>query len=615
MAEVVGLVASILQLVDTFAKACLHIKNMRDAPMEQRRLVSEVHNLKPLLKEMQRRMPDGHSTGSVATEQLKASLVKLEKTVKYLTVRFDTGSGPLKFSKRLTWTLWSKEYAIEDLDRIERFKSLLNSWLGMDVWSAAQEREREMIVQWFSPLNFFPKQNDIFDCRQEGTGEWFVKHPEFKDWRDSPGKTLFCHGMAGAGKTVLASVAVEHLNQNFKRQSVGVAVIYCNHKEIEQQSASNLLASVWRQLVFGRYLSGDVHDLYLQHGEHHTRPSMHEIIGVLRSAIAGYFKVFVVVDALDECPNDKNTRDTLLSRLSTLGLTVNLLFTSRPHVDIENTFPDAKRMEIRASEDDIRCYVQGQIARSSRLAKHVRARPNLREEITRSIIGLADGMFLLVKLHMDSLSTKITVRAVREALKGLPKDLDGTYDEAMQRIAQQSEDDRNLALQILSWISNAMRPLSASELQEALAVRLGTMVLDIDGLPDMDIMLSVCAGLVVFDQSGKIVRLIHYTAQHYFDRNRDRRFPDARKEIADVCLTYLCFETFTHVPPIMNNSDTLRLCDDHALLAYAAEYGLVHAHGGGGGGGCITAAVPSGNKQALYLRTTRPYVRYRHREP
>ncbi|KAJ7291120.1 hypothetical protein C8J57DRAFT_1211638 [Mycena rebaudengoi] len=302
MAEVVGLVVSILQLVDTFAKACLHIKNMRDAPMEHRRLVSEIHNLKPLLKEMQRRMPDG---GSVATEQLKASLVELEKTVKYLTVRFDSGSGPLKFSKRLTWTLWKKEHAIEDLNQIERFKSLLNSWLGMDIWSAAQEREREMIIQWFSPLNFFPKQDDIFGCRQEGTGEWFVKHPEFKDRRDSPGKTLFCHRMAGAGKTVLA-----------------------------------------RSLTF-------------VHGERHTRLSMNEMIGVLRSTIAGYFKVFVVPNTLDECPNDKNTRDTLLSRLSTLGPIVSLLFTSRPHVDIENAFPGAKQIEIRANED--------QIARSSRL--------------------------------------------------------------------------------------------------------------------------------------------------------------------------------------------------------------------------------------------------------
>ena len=42
--------------------------------------------------------------------------------------------------------------------------------------------------------------------------------------------------------------------------------------------------------------------------------------------------------------------------------------------------------------------------------------------------------FLLAKLHMDSLAMKHNRRDIRVALENLPKELDSTYDEAMQRI-------------------------------------------------------------------------------------------------------------------------------------------------------------------------------------
>jgi hypothetical protein len=45
------------------------------------------------------------------------------------------GDGPLsKFSKQLKWTLWNKKEASEYLGKFEQFKSLLNSWLLLDLW-------------------------------------------------------------------------------------------------------------------------------------------------------------------------------------------------------------------------------------------------------------------------------------------------------------------------------------------------------------------------------------------------------------------------------------------------------------------------------------------------
>ncbi|KAJ6612823.1 hypothetical protein B0H10DRAFT_281427 [Mycena sp. CBHHK59/15] len=145
--------------------------------------------------------------------------------------------------------------------------------------------------------------------------------------------------------------------------------------------------------------------------------------------------------------------------------------------------------------------------------------------------------------------SKTTVRAVRQALERLPPDLDCTYDAALQRIDRQNDDDRHLANKVLLWISNSIRPLSVSELREALAVEPGTTVLDTDSLPDADVILSVCAGLVVVDPTRHVVRLIHYTAQHYLDRIRECRFPHAQTEITVTGIAYLYFDRFANPSP------------------------------------------------------------------
>ena len=71
---------------------------------------------------------------------------------------------------------------------------------------------------------------------------------------------------------------------------------------------------------------------------------------------------------------------------------------------------------------------------------------------------------------MDSLVGKHNRAAVRKALEILPKEVNATYDEAMERIERQNEDNKELAKHVFSWITYARRPLSVKELQHALAV-------------------------------------------------------------------------------------------------------------------------------------------------
>lgn len=109
---------------------------------------------------------------------------------------------------------------------------------------------------------------------------------------------------------------------------------------------------------------------------------------------------------------------------------------------------------------------------------------------------------------MDSLTNKTNCRDVRDALEKLPAGLNATYSEAMERIAGQMECDRMLAMQVLSWISYACRPLSLRELQHALAVSPEMTAMDPEAIEDELTLTSVCAGLVTVDENSNVIHLV-----------------------------------------------------------------------------------------------------------
>ena len=114
----------------------------------------------------------------------------------------------------------------------------------------------------------------------------------------------------------------------------------------------------------------------------------------------------------------------------------------------------------------------------------------------------------------------------------------------MERIEGQIADSQELAKQVLSWITCAKRPLTTSELRHALAVEIGESDLDEDNLPEVEDMVSVCAGLVIVDKESDVIRLVHYTTQEYFERTWISWFPNAQRDIATICVTYLSFDVF-----------------------------------------------------------------------
>jgi hypothetical protein len=100
----------------------------------------------------------------------------------------------------------------------------------------------------------------------------------------------------------------------------------------------------------------------------------------------------------------------------------------------------------------------------------------------------------------------------------------------------------------------AKRPLTCNELRSALAIEPGANELDTEALLRIEDLATVCRGLVVVDGESNIVRLVHYTAQQYFENALPSWSPEAHRNIALTCITYLCFDTFRS-GPCVNDED------------------------------------------------------------
>jgi Cdc6-like AAA superfamily ATPase len=261
-----------------------------------------------------------------------------------------------------------------------------------------QEQDHAQIENfrvWISSTNFVAQQSDVIRRRHVGTGRWFLDRPEFTKWLDKSclDKTLLCTGMPGTGKTMLAAIAIDHLSKEVRSGSIGVAWLYCNYKTRAKQTADALLKAILQQLLTPE--SPDVvtiaKELQKQHEAQGTRPDTEDLRKTLQAIFAEFATVYIVIDALDECSIEDGTRSQLLGHLDWLqsGADVRLLVTSRHIPDISEHYRDASKLEVRAHDEDVRSFLDGQLGRLPRcVQRDAELQLMIQDKITEQIDGM-----------------------------------------------------------------------------------------------------------------------------------------------------------------------------------------------------------------------------------
>jgi hypothetical protein len=174
---------------------------------------------------------------------------------------------------------------------------------------------------------------------------------------------------------------------------------------------------------------------------------------------------------------------------------------------------------------------------------------------------------------MASLSKKLSCREVRTALKSLPKTLDAMYADAYERIENQETEFAELAEAVLFWVICARRNFTVQDLQHLYATQelSDGELLEEEDLPDGDILTEACSGLVMVDAESQVVRLVHYTAQQYFEEYHKLLIKRAQLTLTRTSLTYLALPNFSS-GACTNDADMSLRLKQYPFLDYAAKY-------------------------------------------
>lgn len=419
MAEVVGLAASIVALLELTVTATSFLQSVKDGSKECAKLRLAVRSAEAILKTLQETVDEVESEDRASwastisslgapegpLEQLRDTMTSLNK------ILAKAPSGPMK----LMWPF--KKVEVDKLLKdIQGQVQLLNLALENDhialskaihantedikgdiqrLTLAEDCKEQEAILSWITALDFSAQLNQRLGERQQGTGRWFLNCSEFQCWKEKPGETLLCPGPPGAGKTVMSSVVISDLmsvSQNSRR--FGIAYLFCSYQPGQQPTMHELLSCLLGQLC--RQLE-TMPDVVKASYEAHRRDKIHlskeELYDALSDTISHFARCYVVVDAIDEYYVAQRTASLqLLSTLFSLQQQspFNVLVTSRPISEISSMFENCARREITAAKDDMLQYIIGRMP--ALLGGSISKYPDVQDLIRTGIIRAADGM-------------------------------------------------------------------------------------------------------------------------------------------------------------------------------------------------------------------------------
>ena len=463
----------------------------------------------------------------------------------------------------------------------ENIKSIQNSTNleALRLRDRENYEKKELMLSELTSIDFEATHTDISSRRVEDTGRWLLESPAYKSWHDDKSsRVLWCPGVPGAGKTMLASLVIDDLRQaphspatdSAKQAVVGV---YCSYRNPD--STSSLVGSILSQLLspIERPPNVDKRDIL-------DRGRLQQIFS---SIFDQYCTLYLIIDALDECADGPallgHVRQLLdLAARNEGAPDVHIFITGRHNVAHEvqrQLMPDAC-LEIRSDDEDVQKYLKRELRSQSQLLEWITGDYDFELQIIESIIARVAGMFLLARLYMDILVHLPTKRAVRKALKTLPASVNDTYMEAWNRVQAQRSQQAELGKRILLWVVHAVRPLRLQELRYALGIEEGDEELDSEGLIDPAVLTSFCAGLVIINEQRSLVSLVHPTTQEFFNQRKDDLFPHAQEEMALACVTYLRMKPFSEEGPSHTPRAFHQRWISSPFLGYAAVNWGIH---------------------------------------
>ena len=178
------------------------------------------------------------------------------------------------------------------------------------------------------------------------------------------------------------------------REDILVAGLYCDYLNLQEQTTTNVMGAILKQLVGRGDLPNYVRKAF-QAGKRNfggRGPQLPDLMQMLRITIASLPQVFICLDALDEfLPKHLSELLESLRDLVWESSKTRILLTGRPHAteDIRRYFAMAVVIPIIPNGGDIRSYLDMKLDRDT---EPEAMNDNLRADILRIIMEKTSDM-------------------------------------------------------------------------------------------------------------------------------------------------------------------------------------------------------------------------------
>ncbi|KIJ33579.1 hypothetical protein M422DRAFT_264520 [Sphaerobolus stellatus SS14] len=272
------------------------------------------------------------------TTQSLAAVHSLTTLFGYMKVDIEGGKASTKDIKA----------ALEKLDRELATSTGVVKKMSLDISELAGRQKFIDICNWLKPPNPSDNHISISRLQYDGTKEWLIQGNLYKTWKMASPSSYWIDGKSGSGKSVLCSAIIDDIKDfcgSLSGVSAMLAYFYCDFRDVQKQGLYGLVSSLLYQLsaqsescyniLCSKYESESCR------GQH--KPTETMLIQYLKDMLALQIRTYLVIDAIDECPNSglHSQRESVLKLFDKLigshYSNVHICITSRPEIDIMNT--------------------------------------------------------------------------------------------------------------------------------------------------------------------------------------------------------------------------------------------------------------------------------------
>ena len=171
-----------------------------------------------------------------------------------------------------------------------------------DIQIHVKDQTYREILKWLTKVDPVSNHTIARAKHEPGTGEWFISSHEYSSWM-LPGRSLWLHGIPGAGKTVLCSTIIENIKSRCPPR-IPCVYFYFDFSDPQKQKAVNMLFSILAQLSLAGVPS-EARQLYEVCCQGTRDATVTQLTEALLSVARQMNPIYIVIDALHECSDRK----------------------------------------------------------------------------------------------------------------------------------------------------------------------------------------------------------------------------------------------------------------------------------------------------------------------